>query len=70
MFDTRGALDCARYLQYEGGSHSEIIGHNCSSVDSVGLARSKDIRGPWVASDSPYVIARAVQTREPCSGSS
>ena len=35
------------YLQYEGGSHSEIIGHNCSSIDSVGLARSKEIEGPW-----------------------
>ena len=35
------------YLQYEGGSHSEIIGHNCSSIDSVGLARSKSIEGPW-----------------------
>ena len=31
----------------EGGSHSEIIGHNCSSIDSVGLARSKLLEGPW-----------------------
>lgn len=29
------------YLEYEGGSHSEIVDHNCSSVDSIGLARSK-----------------------------
>ena len=33
IFDTFGALGRGRYLQYEGGSHSEIIGHNCSSVD-------------------------------------